>query len=94
MTGVQIHIPPFFQPYTENVSKDHVEGRTIMECLTMLVERFPKLKSRLFNTEDKVRRELIIYLNSSQIHPNEFSLSVKDGDQLHIAHVISGGQGV
>ena len=89
--GVEINIPPFFQPYTENISQDYVEGRTIIECLTMLVERFPRLKSRLFNTEDNVRRELIIYLNKSQIHPNEFSRPVTDGDQLHIAHVISGG---
>ena len=91
MTGIQIHIPPFFQPYTENMSQDYVGGRTIIECLTMLVERFPELKSRLFNTEDRVRRELIIYINKSQIHPNEFSRPVKDGDQLYIAHVISGG---
>ena len=62
-----------------------------MECLTILVEHFPELKSRLFNSEDYVRRELIIYLNRSQIHPNEFSQSVKDGDQIHIAHVIGGG---
>ena len=91
MTGVQIQIPPFFQPYTEFISRDYVNGSTILECLTMLVERFPGLKSRLFNTEDNVRRELIIYLNKSQIHPNEFSRPVKDGDQIHIAHVISGG---
>ena len=91
MTGVQIHIPPFFQPYTENMSQDYVDGSTIMECLTMLVERFPELKSRLFNTEDKVRRELIIYLNKSQVHPREFSRPVEDGDKLFIAHVIGGG---
>jgi hypothetical protein len=91
LTGVQIQIPPFFQPYTENLRQDHVNGSTIMECLTMLVENFPRLKSRLFNTEGNVRRELIIYLNKSQIHPNEFSRPVTDGDQLHIAHVISGG---
>ena len=91
MTGVQIHIPPFFQPYTENLSQDYVGGSTIMECLTMLVERFPGLKSRLFNTEDKVRRELIIYLNNTQVHPREFSRPVEDGDKLFIAHVIGGG---
>jgi hypothetical protein len=91
LTGVQIHIPPFFQPYTENMTQDYVGGSTIMECLTILVERFPGLKSRLFNTEDRVRRELIIYLNKSQIHPNEFTRPVADGDELFIAHVISGG---
>lgn len=73
------------------MSQDSVDGSTIMECLTMLIEHFPGLKSRLFNTEKNVRRELIIYLNKTQIHPNEFTRPVTDGDQLHIAHVISGG---
>ena len=73
------------------MTQDYVGGSTIMECLTILVERFPGLKSRLFNAEDKVRRELIIYLNKSQIHPNEFTRPVTDGDELFIAHVISGG---
>jgi hypothetical protein len=73
------------------MSRDYVDGSTIMECLTILVERFPQLKSRLFNTEDKVRRELNIYLNKSQVHPREFSRPVKEGDKLYIAHVIVGG---
>lgn len=91
MTGVQIHIPPFLLPYTENISQDYVAGSTIMECLMVLVERFPQLKSRLFYTEDKVRRDLKIYLNKSQVYPREFSRPVKDGDELYIAGVIVGG---
>ena len=91
MTGVQIHIPSFLQLYTENVRQDYVDGSTIMECLTILAERFPGLKSRLFNSEDKVRRELFIYLNKSQVHPHELSRPVTDGDKLYIAHVIAGG---
>jgi molybdopterin converting factor small subunit len=91
LTGVQIHIPSFLQAYAENMSQAYAGGSTIMECLTILVERFPQLKSRLFTTEDKLRRELNIYLNKSQVYPREFSRPVKDGDKLYIAHVIVGG---
>ena len=73
------------------MSQAYVGGSTIMECLTILVARFPQLKFRLFTTEDKLRRELNIYLNKSQVHPREFSRPVKDGDKLYIAHVIVGG---
>ena len=57
----------------------------------VLVERFPQLKSRLFDIEDKLRRDLKIYLNKSQVHPREFSRPVKVGDKLYIAGVIVGG---
>ena len=91
MTGVQIHIPPFLQPYAEKTRQDYVNGGTIMECLKKLVERFPSLRSQLFNTEDKLRRDLNIFLNDSRVHPHEFSHTVKEGDKLYIAHVIAGG---
>lgn len=91
MTGVQIHIPPFLLPYTENLTQDYVSGNTIMECLMLLVERFPQLKSRLFDTKDKLRRDLKIYLNKSHVHPREFSRPVKNGDELYIVGVIVGG---
>ena len=91
MTGVQIHIPPFLLPFTENLSQDYVDAGTIMECLMVLVERYPQLKSRVFDTGDKLRRDLKIYLNKSYVHPREFSRPVKDGDDLYIAGVIVGG---
>ena len=91
MTGVQIHIPPFLQPYTENMAQDYVSGNTIIECLMLLVERFPQLKSHLFDPKDKLRHDLNIFLNSSPVHPREFSRPVKNGDELYIASVIVGG---
>jgi len=77
--------------YTENLTQDYVSGNTIMECLMLLVERFPQLKSRLFDTKDKLRRDLKIYLNKSHVHPREFSRPVKNGDELYIVGVIVGG---
>ena len=91
MTGVQIHIPPFLQSYTENMGQDYVGGETIMDCLRMLAEHFPRLKSRLFDPDDKLCGDLNIYHNESRVYPRELSRPVKDGDRLFIAHVIVGG---
>jgi hypothetical protein len=68
-----------------------VSGGTIIECLMALVERFPGLKSQLFDTDNKLRRSLNIFLNDSRVPPYELSCKVKEGDKLYIAHVISGG---
>ena len=91
MTGVQIYIPPFLQSYSEKTSRDYVSGGTIMECLTALVERFPRLKSQLFDIDDNLRPSLNLFLNDSRIPPHKLSHKVKEGDKLYIAHVISGG---
>jgi molybdopterin synthase sulfur carrier subunit len=90
-SGVQIHIPPFLQSYTDNTSRDDVGGDTILECLRMLVEHFPQLKSRLFDSDDKLSGDLNIYHNDTRVYPRELSRPVKDGDRLFIAHVIVGG---
>lgn len=91
MTGVQIFIPPFLRSYTEETSRDCVNGVTIIECLRVLVERFPRLKSQLFGTDDKLHHGLNIFLNDSRVYPHELSREVQEGDKLYIAHVISGG---
>lgn len=89
--GVQIFIPSFLQSYTENISQDTVSGDTIMACLTALVEHFPRLKAKLFDTDGKLRCGLNIFLNDSRVYPHNFSRKVQEGDKLYIAHVISGG---
>jgi len=91
LTGVRIYVPAFLQIYTENKRQHDMEGSTILECLTTLAERFPALKSRLFNDDDKVRREFFIFLNKSQVHRDDFSQPLTDGDELYISHVIVGG---
>lgn len=91
MTGVQIFIPPFLQSYTEDSSRATISGETIMECLTALTERFPQLRSQLFEANGGLRSGLNVFLNDFRVHPHEFFREVKEGDKLYIAHVISGG---
>ena len=62
-----------------------------MDCLRMLADHFPQLKSRLFDPDGKLCGDLNIYHNESRVYPRELSRPVKDGDSLFIAHVIVGG---
>ena len=91
LTGVEINIPSFLRKFTESASRDYVSGRTIGECMTALVDRFPRLKPRLFRAEGKLSRDLNIFLNGAYVNPDELSRPVKEGDKMYIAHVIVGG---
>jgi molybdopterin synthase sulfur carrier subunit len=89
--GVHVYIPSFLQLYTDKAGQDYIRGDTVRECLTALVESFPRLRPQVFDTDDRLRPNLIIYLNDSRVRPHEISRPVKEGDKLFIVHVIAGG---
>jgi molybdopterin synthase sulfur carrier subunit len=91
LMGVHVYIPSFLQLYTDKVGQDYISGDTVKECLTALVERFPRLRPEVFDTNDRLCRNLTLYVNDSRVYPHEISRSVKEGDKLFIAHVIAGG---
>jgi molybdopterin synthase sulfur carrier subunit len=91
LRGVEINIPSFLQHLSEGASRDYVNGGTIGECLIEIVDRYPRLKPRLFQAEGRLSRDLNIFLNGAHVDPDELSRPVKEEDKLHIAHVIVGG---
>jgi len=56
-----------------------------------LVSRFPELRKWLFEKDGKLNRLVEIYVNAESSYPEELSKPVKDGDELHILIIISGG---
>ena len=68
-----------------------VNGDTVGRCLEQLAARFPKLKRKLFEKDDALNRALEVYVNGESIYPGDLDTKVKDGDELHIAVIISGG---
>ena len=91
MANVKININPFLTHITNNQSAVDVSGNTIGQCLEQLVTRFPVLKKWLYKKDGKLSDLVDIYLNGESSFPLELSKPVKDGDELHIIVIISGG---
>lgn len=91
MASVKININPFLTHITNNQSAVDVSGNTIGQCLEQLVTRFPELKKWLYKKDGKLSDLVDIYLNGESSFPLELSKLVKDGDELHIIVIISGG---
>jgi molybdopterin converting factor small subunit len=68
-----------------------VEGRTVSECLTQLVQQFPGMEKALFAKKDKLLNNVEIYLNHASAYPNELIKPVKDGDEIHLVVMLTGG---
>ena len=89
--SVKVNINPFLFHLTDDQNVVEVDGSTVGQCLQQLVARFPELKNWLFEKDGKLNRLVDIYVNQESSYPEELAKPVKDGDELHIIIILSGG---
>ncbi len=89
--SVKIHLHRIHRPDAGGLETVEVEGRTVGDCLTALVGRFPALKAKLFTAPGKLHRNVEIYLNQESAYPDELKKPVSDGDEIHVTLILTGG---
>ena len=68
-----------------------VSGSTVGECINHLVKQFPDINRQLFTKTGSLYENIIISVNGESAYPEQLAKSVKDGDELNIVFMISGG---
>ncbi len=89
--SVTISIHKTHRQYAEGLETVDVDGRTVGECLNALVAKYPGMKTVLFDTGGKLNRLIEIYLNMESAYPNELAKPTRDGDDIHVTLLLSGG---
>ena len=89
--SIKININPLLKQYTNNQSVVEVNGDTVGQCLDLLAKQFPGIEKGLFNKNGKLLNYVDIYVNGESTHPEELAKPVKEGDELHILLVPTGG---
>ncbi|MEJ2156192.1 MAG: MoaD/ThiS family protein [Desulfobacteraceae bacterium] len=89
--AVTIHIPLIHRHLSDDVETMEVDGKTVGECFHQLVQHFPNLKSAIFDDKGELQNLLEVFLNSQSAYPDELARSTKDGDEIHITTILSGG---
>ena len=89
--SVKINIHPFLSQHTNNQDVVEVNGNTVGQCLEQLIGQYPELRKWLFEKDGKLNRLVEIYVNAESSYPEELAKPVKDGDELYIIIIISGG---
>ncbi len=90
--SVKIHLDIILRYYIINAPEIvEVNGKTVGECLNHLVKQFPAIEKQVFDKDGHIADYLSIYVNGEAAYPEELARSVKDGDELHIQHILSGG---
>jgi len=89
--SIRIDIPPLLRHLTDDATAAKVRGSTVGDCLNDFVQQYPKTRRLLFDKEGKLLRYVEVYVNKVTTYPEELATSVKDGDDISIVYVISGG---
>lgn len=66
-------------------------GSNPLECVRIMVERYPSMRKWVYDKEGKLLGLMQFYVNGEKLLMSEHSRSLKDGDELLIFFAIGGG---
>jgi molybdopterin synthase sulfur carrier subunit len=87
--AVEVHVPSQLTSYTGGASRLRAHGDTLDRVLDDLDARYPGLRFRVVDEQDRVRRHMRIFLNGEAA--KRVDLAVRDGDEVLIFGALSGG---
>lgn len=87
--SVSVLIPSQLSAYTDGATRVAAVGATVDEVLEDLDARFPGIRFRVVDEQDRVRRHMRIFVGLKETRT--VGLAVADGDEVLIFGALSGG---
>jgi len=75
--------------YTNGASTVDAEGASIAEVLANLEQRFPGMRFRMIDEQNRIRQHIRLFVNTNEV--KGFSQPVANGDTVHLICALSGG---
>jgi molybdopterin converting factor small subunit len=75
--------------YTAGASAVAAQGRTLAEVLGDLERRFPGIRFRMIDEQNRIRPHLRLFVNSDEAR--DLGAAVCGGDTVHVICALSGG---
>jgi molybdopterin synthase sulfur carrier subunit len=85
---VKILIPSALRSYTER-SEAEASGATLAAVLVDLDRRYPGIRFRMIDEQDRIRRHIRIFVNGEQLA--NLSHPLRPTDEVVIVQALSGG---
>ncbi len=85
---MKVLIPSPLRSYTKSTLVD-AEGATLGAVLADLDARYPGLRFRLIDEQDRVRRHMRIFVKGEQVF--DLGHALAPGDEVQIVQALSGG---
>jgi len=75
--------------YTNGSAQVQAEGRTVRDLLADLDRRYPGMRFRMIDEQDRMRPHIRLFVNTTAV--NSLGDEVQPGDTLHLICALSGG---
>ena len=75
--------------YTHGQSPVEAEGATLAELLADLERRYPGIRFRLIDEQDRIRPHMRVFVNGEQAR--DLSMALRPADDVQILQSLSGG---
>lgn len=85
---MNVLIPSALQSYTRS-DRVEAQGATLAAVLTDLERRYPGIRFRMVDEQDRVRPNMRLFVNGEQIF--DLSYPVRGADEVVIVQALSGG---
>lgn len=85
---MRVLIPSALVSYT-GASQVEANGRTLGEVLGDLDQRYPGIRFRMVDEQDRIRRHIRVFINADQVL--ELARPLEAGDEVVIVQALSGG---
>ena len=86
---MRVLIPPPLHSYTDGLTVVEEEGATLAEMLARLDARFPGIRFRIIDEQDRIRPHIKFFVNTRLVA--EIQRAVGPGDDVQIIAALSGG---
>jgi sulfur-carrier protein len=87
--GCTVRIASPLRSYTGGASSVSAAGATLEDVLADLERRFPGIRFRMIDEQDRIRPHMRLFVNSSEAA--RLSAAVRPGDTVHVICALSGG---
>ncbi len=84
-----VRIASPLRSYTLGATSVTADGATLREILANLDQRFPGIRFRMVDEQDRIRPHMRLFVNTSEA--KGLSESVGAGDTVHVICALSGG---
>jgi sulfur-carrier protein len=84
-----VRIASPLRSYTAGASSVAAEGGTLKDVLSHLERRFPGIRFRMIDEQDRIRPHMRFFVNTTEA--SELASPVGHGDTVHVICALSGG---
>lgn len=86
---MKVRIPDPLRSYTEREKVVEATGATVGEVLADLDRRYPGIRFRMVDEQDRIRKHMKVFVNEEAVR--DLATPLEPGDEVTIMQALSGG---